>query len=121
VRPEDAWLGPLKRPAWVAGHNGPGGDNNQPEQSMRPVTLPPAPASTDAEARWRWLVAALGEIERASQNDPAQILDSYSVTGTATTTRSINVLSPTPSNTAQVLATLIADFQARGVNRTQPT
>jgi len=88
---------------------------------MRPFTLPPAPAGDDAEARWRWIVAALQEIQRASQEDPARIFDSYAITGTFPTTRSIDVVSPTPAQTAQVFATLIADFKARGVNRTQAT
>jgi hypothetical protein len=88
---------------------------------MRPVSLPPAPPSADAETRWQWIAACLQEIERASQEDVAQILDSYSVTGTSPATRNLNVVSPTAQALANVFATLIADFQARGVNRTGPT
>jgi hypothetical protein len=88
---------------------------------MRPFTLPPEPASKDPESRWRWLVAALHEIERAAQDDRDIIFDSYSVTGTLTTNRIVNVAQPTAANAAQIIATLIADFQARGVNRTQVT
>ncbi len=88
---------------------------------MRPISLPPAPPSTDAETRWQWIAACLQEIERASQEDIAQILDSYSANATPSATRNVDVVSPTAANLAALLATLIADFQARGVNRTGPT
>ena len=88
---------------------------------MRPITLAPAPAGNDPAAWFQWIKACLGEIERASQEEPAQIFDSYSSDVTATTTRQINVTTPTAANLAAVLATLIADMQARGVSRTQAT
>lgn len=84
---------------------------------MRPLSLPPTPVSSDPDARWRWLVACLQEIERASQEEPAQIFDSYDSNGTPNNPRSLNVVSPTAQNTAQVLASLISDFRGRGVNR----
>jgi hypothetical protein len=88
---------------------------------MRPITLPPTPVGNDPESRWRWLVSVLQEIERASQEEPAQIFDSYGADATATVTRQVHVTSPTAANLAAVLATLIADFRARGVKRTGPT
>jgi hypothetical protein len=88
---------------------------------MHPFTLPPTPIGSDAEARWQWLVAVAREIERASQEDPAQIFDSYSSDVAPTVTRQVNVTSPSTANLAAVLATLIADWGARGVGRTGPT
>jgi len=88
---------------------------------MRPISLPPAPPSPDAETRWQWIAACFQEIERASQEDVAQILDSYSANATPSATRNVDVVSPTAANLAALLATLVADFQARGVNRTGPT
>jgi len=88
---------------------------------MRPITLAPSPAGNDAMAWFQWIKACLAEIERASQEEPAQIFDSYSSDIPATITRQINVTTPTAANLAAVLATLIADMQARGVSRTQAT
>jgi hypothetical protein len=53
--------------------------------------------------------------------EPAQIFDSYSSDTLPTATRQLLVTAPTTQNLAQVLATLIADFRARGVKRTGPT
>jgi hypothetical protein len=53
--------------------------------------------------------------------EPAQIFDSYSSDTLPTATRQPLVTAPTTQNLAQVLATLIADFRARGVKRTGPT
>ena len=88
---------------------------------MRPITLAPSPAGNDPAAWFQWIRACLSEIERASQEEPVQIFDSYSSDVPATTTRQINVTTPAPANLAAVLATLIADMQARGVTRTGPT
>ncbi len=88
---------------------------------MRPITLAPSPAGDDPAAWFQWIRACLAEIERASQEEPAQIFDSYSSDTPATTTRQINVTTPTAANLAAVLATLVADMQARGVSRTGPT
>jgi len=88
---------------------------------MRPITLAPSPAGNDPAAWFQWIKACLAEIERASQEEPAQIFDSYSSDIPATITRQINVTTPTAPNLAALLATLIADMQARGVSRTQAT
>ena len=88
---------------------------------MKPVTLPPSPPGSDPAAQFAWIRACLLTIERASQEEPAQIFDSYSPDATATTTRQVLVTAPTTQNLAQVLATLIADFRARGVKRSGPT
>jgi hypothetical protein len=88
---------------------------------MKPIALPPAPPGADPVAQFAWIKACLQQIERASQEEPAQIFDSYSSDATPTATRQVLVTAPTTQNLAQVLATLIADFRARGVKRTGPT
>lgn len=50
--------------------------------------------------------------------DLVDIAQNYTITGTFTPTRNLNVTSPTTANIAAVLATLISDFQAGGPNRT---
>ena len=88
---------------------------------MKPISLPPSPSGSDPAAQFAWIRACLQTIERASQEEPAQIFDSYSADSTPATTRQLLVTAPTTQNLAQVLATLIADFRARGVKRTGPT
>jgi hypothetical protein len=88
---------------------------------MKPVTLPPAPAGSDTAAFFAWVKACLATIERASREEPARIFDSYSSDLNPTPTREVLVSSPTTQNLAAVLATLIADWRARGVKRTGPT
>jgi hypothetical protein len=88
---------------------------------MKPITLPPSPPGSDPAAQFAWIRACLQTIERASQEEPAQIFDSYSSDTTPTTTRQVLVTAPTTQNLAAVIATLIADFRARGVKRTGPT
>jgi hypothetical protein len=88
---------------------------------MRPVSLPPSPPGSDPAVQFAWIKACLQAIERASQEEPAQIFDSYASDTTPTTTRQVLVTTPTTQNLAAVLATLIADFRARGVKRTGPT
>ncbi|HXW25604.1 MAG TPA: hypothetical protein VEK73_12745 [Xanthobacteraceae bacterium] len=87
---------------------------------MKPITLPPAPPS-DPAAQFAWIKGCLQQIERASQEEPAQIFDSYSSDTTPTPTRQLLVTAPTTQNLAAVVATLIADVRARGVKRTGPT
>jgi hypothetical protein len=45
---------------------------------MKPITLPPSPPGSDPAAQFAWIRACLQTIERASQEEPAQIFDSYS-------------------------------------------
>ncbi len=88
---------------------------------MKPVTLPPSPPGSDPAAQFTWIRACLQTIERASQEEPAQVFDSYSADATPAATRQLLVTAPTAQNLANVLATLIADVRARGVKRTGPT
>jgi len=50
--------------------------------------------------------------------DLVDIAQGYTITGTFTQTRNLNVTSPTLANIAAVLATLLLDFQQGGPNRT---
>jgi hypothetical protein len=59
------------------------------------------------------------EIFRASQEaDIVDIGGAYTITGTYTATRNLNVTTPTAANIAAVLATLIADLQSGGATKT---
>jgi hypothetical protein len=46
--------------------------------AMKPIALPPSPPGSDPAAQFAWIKACLQAIERASQEEPAQIFDSYS-------------------------------------------
>lgn len=62
---------------------------------------------------------AFNEVFRASQeNDTIDIAQAYSITGTYTPTRVLNVSSPTIANVAAVLATLLADLKRGGTSKT---
>jgi hypothetical protein len=88
---------------------------------MRPTTLPPRPAGNDPAQQIAWLTQCVITLAHNSQEEPARIFDSYASDVPATTTRALNVSAPTTQNLAQVLGSLIADWRARGVKRTQPT
>lgn len=63
--------------------------------------------------------AIFNQIFDASQdNDTIDIANAFTISGTYTATRTLNVTSPTLANIAAVLATLIADLQRGGTNRT---
>jgi hypothetical protein len=66
----------------------------------------------------RGVVAALRQIERASNEGIDTIADAYTVTGTLTETRELDVDSPSLANLAAVLGTLLSDFKRRGAKRT---
>lgn len=81
---------------------------------MRAVTL-----NSIGTVRDQAVVAALREIQNASQEyDLVSIFAPYSITGSFTETRNLNVTSPTTANLAAVLATIIVDFQRGGQFRT---
>jgi hypothetical protein len=82
---------------------------------MRPVTLGNPPA--DQAGKIDWIIRALQEIERASNDDPIKVFDSYSSNVAPTATRAVNTSSPTTANLAAVLGTLIADMRKRGMKR----
>lgn len=84
---------------------------------MKPFTLPNFPPNASIEQKLNAIIEALRDIERASNEDPVEVFDAYSSNDTATVTREINVSSPSTSNLAAVLATLVADMQRRGVKR----
>ena len=82
---------------------------------MRQVSLGPLPPGAGTEQTLDWLVRAVREFENASTEDPIAVADSYSANSTFTTTRQLNVTSPTASNIAAVLASFLADLRKRGV------
>lgn len=80
---------------------------------MRRLTQPPA--ITDMPS----VQAAFNEIFRASQdNDTIDIGSAYTISGSFTETRTLNVSSPTIANVAAVLATLISDLKRGGTRKT---
>jgi hypothetical protein len=63
--------------------------------------------------------ALFNEIIQASQDgDITDIGGAYTITGSFTETRTLNVTAPTTANIAAVLATLILDLQRGGSTRT---
>lgn len=65
------------------------------------------------------LQSTFNEIFRASQDgDIVDIGQAFSITGTYTQTRALNVTSPTLANIAAVLATFLSDLQAGGATKT---
>lgn len=71
------------------------------------------------EAKLDWIVTSLRKIEDASRgNDPVIIAQNYTLTGTNTATRNLNLTAPTLANVVAVLATIIQDLQKGGANRT---
>jgi hypothetical protein len=64
------------------------------------------------------LQAIFNEIFAASnENDTVDIANAFTVSGTFTATRKLNVTAPTLANVVAVLATLIQDMQRAGTNR----
>ena len=63
--------------------------------------------------------SALNEVFRASQeNDTVDIAQAFTISGSYTPTRTLNVASPTVANVAAVLATLIDDLRRGGSAKT---
>jgi hypothetical protein len=63
--------------------------------------------------------SAFNEVFRASiENDTVDISTAFTITGTFTPTRTLNVTSPTLANVAAVLATLLEDLQRGGTTKT---
>lgn len=60
---------------------------------------------------------ALREIERASYEEIAEVADAFTISGTLTETRTLDVDSPSSANLAAVLGTLIADLKRRGTKK----
>lgn len=80
---------------------------------MRPVSLNLGAIRDPA------VIAALREIMMSSNlNDIVKIAQNYTITGTLTTTRTLNVSTATQTQIANFLATLITDLQKGGANRT---
>ena len=78
---------------------------------MRPISLGQLSSTADIQR-------ALRDIERASRDGVENVADSFSITGTLTEARSLDVDSPSLANIAAVLGTLITDLKKRGAKRT---
>lgn len=83
---------------------------------MTPLSLG-QPLGNSPEAFMEWVRVALKEIERASYEDIAEVADGYTITGTLTETRDLDVTTPSTANIAAVLGTLITDIKRRGQKR----
>lgn len=81
---------------------------------MRKLALG-TPARLDDAA---WAVRALKQIEQASYEDAELIFDDYTITGTFTDTRTLDVATATLADLIAFVATLVTDLQKRGQNRT---
>jgi hypothetical protein len=84
---------------------------------MRSVALGPIAANAGTDEKLDWCIRSIQEIARASNEDAVKVLDSYAVNAAPAATRMLNVSSPSTSNLAAVLGTLIADLRRRGVKR----
>lgn len=81
---------------------------------MKKMSKPPLPPGTDPT-----LQRFVTQVVEASQvADGTDIGGAFTITGTYTTTRNLNVTAPSLANIAAVLATLLADLKAGGANRT---
>lgn len=64
------------------------------------------------------VIRALRQIETASREDIETVADAFTVSGSFTDTRELNVSAPSTANIAAVLATFLSDLKARGSTRT---
>lgn len=81
---------------------------------MRPVDFGSPPVNPEGQRLW--YEAALRQIEEASREDALIISDSFTVSN-HTATRTLDVSTATLTDVANVLATLLDDFQKRGPYR----
>lgn len=84
---------------------------------MRPISLG-TPGRVNADLWKKWVDECFAEIERASYDDVASVADDFTVTNYVPT-RTLNASTATLSDVANVLCTLIADIQNRGMKRSQ--
>lgn len=86
---------------------------------MRPLSLSGGPGNGSVQAQLQWIMSAIRQIERASNEaDITIIAQNFAITGAFTPTRTLDAGSPTLANVVAVLATLLQDFQKGGANRT---
>ena len=84
---------------------------------MRHVSIPGGPTGTPQQ-QINWLHAAIRQIEQASaDNDTVTIAQNFTITGSYTTTRTLNVSTAALSDLIAVVATLLSDLQKGGANR----
>jgi len=63
------------------------------------------------------IVEALRQISLASHDSIESVADAFTANAAFTSTRTLNVSSPTTANIAAVLATFLTDLKKRGANR----
>jgi hypothetical protein len=86
---------------------------------MRKVELIGDAQGNEIGVKISWLERVVRDIAQASgENDTAEISQNFAISGSYTTTRTLNVAAPTAANIAAVLATLIDDLKKGGANRT---
>lgn len=61
-----------------------------------------------------WVASVLREIENASNEDAQQVFDDFTVSGTFTTTRTLDADTATLSDLIAFVATLVSDIQKIG-------
>lgn len=82
---------------------------------MRAVNLGQA-VGGDQQSFNQWVQQAFREIETASYEEIAEVADAFTISGTFTETRTLNVSAPTTANIVAVLATFINDFKKRSTH-----
>ena len=82
---------------------------------MRQVSLGPLPPGASTEQTLDWLIRAVRETPAPKTRSRSP--DSYGANATFTTTRQVNVTSPTAANIAAVLASFFADLRKRGIHK----
>lgn len=85
---------------------------------MRPVSLGKPAVMNDDKLFKQWMIEALAEIERASYEDTATIFNDLTVSN-YTALRTLDGTTGTLADVRNFLCTLVADFQNRGMKRSQ--
>jgi hypothetical protein len=86
---------------------------------VRKVTISSSPTSPDPKVQAAFLEKQVRMLAQASQeNDVVDIASAFTITGTYTTTRSLNASTAALADVINVFCTLLADLKAGGQNRT---
>jgi hypothetical protein len=76
-----------------------------------------APAGQSQAQLNDWFKRALRELERVSYEDAARVADDFTILGTLTESRSIDVGTATTTEIHNFLLTFISDLKKRGKNK----
>lgn len=83
---------------------------------MRPVSFTSNPPD-DTKGKLDWIIEALREIERASNEEAQEVADRFTITNLATPVKTLDATTLDASDVASVLGTFINDMKRRGPNR----